>query len=77
MISIFFQKKNFFKKIIEIILFKRSNFGPGSVLNNLVEGLKKNKILFNVNPSLKNIYDISLVLSGIDLLKKNIFLKKK
>jgi hypothetical protein len=83
MISIYINRKNFFKNIIENFLtllfnYKKSNLGPTNVFINLIEGLRSNNIKFNVNPSNdNNAYNICLVLSGINHLKKCIDLKKK
>jgi len=81
MISIYINKQNFFKILVKNLLtifsdYPKSNLGPTNVFVNLTEGLRKNGIKFNVNPSNDNVYNICLVLSGIDNLKKCIILKK-
>ena len=81
MISIYINKQNFFKILVKNLLtifsnYPKSNLGPTNVFVNLTEGLRKNGIKFNVNPSNENVYNICLVLSGIDNLKKCIILKK-
>jgi hypothetical protein len=81
MISIYINKQNFFKILIKNLLtiffdYPKSNLGPTNVFVNLIEGLRKKGIKFNVNPSKDKIYNICLVLSGIDNLKKCIILKK-
>lgn len=81
MISIYINKQNFFKILVKNLLtifsdYPKSNLGPTNVFFNLTEGLRKNGIKFNVNPSNDNVYNICLVLSGIDNLKKCIILKK-
>jgi len=81
MISIYVNKQFFFKNFIEKILTlffnsKRKNLGPSSVLVNLIDGFNNHNIKFNVNPSIKNVYKVCLVISGIDNLKKCIYFKK-
>ena len=81
MISIYINKQNSFKILIKNLLtifcnYSKSNLGPTNVFVNLTEGLRKNGIKFNVNPAKDKVYNICLVLSGIDNLKKCINLKK-
>jgi hypothetical protein len=81
MISIYINKQNFFKILVKNLLtifsnYPKSNLGPTNVFINLAEGLRSNGIKFNVNPSKDKVYNICLVLSGIDNLKKCIILKK-
>ena len=81
MISIYINKQNFFKTLVKNLLtifsnYPKSNLGPTNVFINLAEGLRSNGIKFNVNPSKDKVYNICLVLSGIDNLKKCIILKK-
>jgi hypothetical protein len=81
MISIYTNKQNLFKRFIKNFLtlffnYKKSNLGPASVFINLIQGLKINGIKFNVNPSNEDAHNVCLVLSGINHLKKCIFLKK-
>jgi hypothetical protein len=82
MISIYINKQNFFKILVKNLLtifsnYPKSNLGPTNVFINLAEGLRSNGIKFNVNPSKDKVYNICLVLSGIDNLKKCIILKKE
>lgn len=81
MISIYINKQNFLKILIKNLLtiffdYPKSNLGPTNVFVNLIEGLRKKGIKFNVNPSKDKIYNICLVLSGVDNLKRCIILKK-
>jgi len=81
MISIYINKQNFFKILIKNFLtlffnYPKSNLGPTNVFTNLTEGLTNSGIKFNVNPSNNKVYNICLVLSGIENLKKCITLKK-
>ena len=78
--SIFYKEKNFINKAYQIykkiIYTKSSTGGPDVVLNNLIYGLNKLKVKFNVNPKFDNIYDNVIVLSDVNKLKKLINLKK-
>jgi hypothetical protein len=81
MISIYINKQNFFKILVKNFLtifsdYPKSNLGPTNVFINLTEGLRNKGIKFNVNPTNDKVYNICLVLSGIDNLKKCIILKK-
>ena len=81
MISIYINKQNFLKILVKNFLtvffnYPKSNLGPTNVFINLTEGLKSNGIKFNVNPSNDKAYNVCLVLSGIENLKKCIVLKK-
>lgn len=82
MISIYLNKQNFLKILVKNFLtvffnYPKSNLGPTNVFINLTEGLKNNGIKFNVNPSKDKAYNVCLVLSGIDNLKKCIIFKKE
>lgn len=51
--------------------------GPGSVVRSYLDGLKKNNVQFNLNPSDDNqIGDVVHVVSGIEMLSRAIQLKK-
>ena len=72
---LFFKRKYFFdiKSFISFIKYD----GHPQVIESLVNGLRVNKINYNLNPKKTvNIYPVVIVISGIEELKKAIYLKK-
>tara|TARA_B100000575_G_C23127350_1_gene653341 strand:+ start:335 stop:1357 length:1023 start_codon:yes stop_codon:yes gene_type:complete len=73
---ILFFQRNYIFDIKSFLSFIKYDGHP-QVIESLVNGLKLNKIEYNLNPKkLESIYPIVIVISGIEELKKAIHLKK-
>lgn len=78
-ISIFFKDNNYlkFNRFLKGIFFTKRMFGPDTLRENLLRGLKKNSIKFNINPKYEEIFENCVVLDDVEKLKDLINLKKK
>ena len=78
-LSIFFKKKskvninNFLKKFI----LNKKISGPEILRKNLINGLRKNLVSFDINPNLDNVKNKCLVLDDVEILAQLIKIKEK
>lgn len=77
-ISLFFKENNYLKftKILKNFFFINRTAGPDILKINLIEGLKKNLLNFNINPNINNYFYHCIVLDDVNKLKQLIKIKK-